>query len=99
MNNENFTNTFLAYIKPGNTILDLGAGEGRFTQMFIEHGAIVTAVDVRPPTLRDTTIIIKEMRIEHFCEMKKIKITILYLQETLFNFSINTGCLKHSFLG
>jgi 2-polyprenyl-3-methyl-5-hydroxy-6-metoxy-1,4-benzoquinol methylase len=49
MNIQDFTNTFLDYITPGCHVLDFGAGEGRFIQMFLKKGSMVTAVDIRPP--------------------------------------------------
>jgi len=67
MDVKNFTNIFLACIKPGNKVLDLGAGEGKFTQMFFERGAIVTAVDMQPPTFHNVALIVKKMKIEDFC--------------------------------
>ena len=67
MDSRNFTKTFLDYIKPGHKVLDFGAGEGNFTQMFLDRGAIVTAIDIRPPTFSDNKLIIKKMKIEDFC--------------------------------
>ncbi len=66
MSNLDFTNTFLDYLKPGHHVLDLGAGEGKFAQMFVERGASVTAVDIKLPALPDTSITTKRMRIEEF---------------------------------
>ncbi|MBT4649095.1 hypothetical protein HOC14_02080 [bacterium] len=65
---QNFNNTFLKYVKPDNKILDIGSGEGNFTQMFLERGAIVTTVDTKSSSLQDNTrLTIKEMKIEDFC--------------------------------
>lgn len=44
----------------------MGAGEGKFAQMFVERGASVTAVDIKVPALPDTSITAKRMRIEGF---------------------------------
>jgi 2-polyprenyl-3-methyl-5-hydroxy-6-metoxy-1,4-benzoquinol methylase len=67
VSNQDFTNTFLDCIKPGHHVLDLGAGQGNFTQMFVERGARVTAVDIRLPKLQDTSIISEKTSIEEFC--------------------------------
>jgi 2-polyprenyl-3-methyl-5-hydroxy-6-metoxy-1,4-benzoquinol methylase len=64
---HNFTNTFLDCIKPGNKVLDIGAGDGKFAQMFLDRGAIVTAADTKPPTFQDPALIVKKMKIEDFC--------------------------------
>ena len=64
---QNFTDIFLGCIKPGHKVLDLGAGEGNFSQMFLDRGAIVTAVDKRPPMFQDVNLTVKKMRIEDFC--------------------------------
>jgi 2-polyprenyl-3-methyl-5-hydroxy-6-metoxy-1,4-benzoquinol methylase len=63
----NFINTFLNCIKPGDNVLDLGAGEGNFAQMFLDRGAIVTAVDKQPPAFQDANLTVKKIRIEDFC--------------------------------
>lgn len=70
MNIRDFTNTFIDCIKPGCRVLDLGAGEGKFTQMFLERGAIVTAVDTQPPAFQDAKLTVKKMKIEDFCASK-----------------------------
>jgi cyclopropane fatty-acyl-phospholipid synthase-like methyltransferase len=67
---QNFTNTFLDYIKPGQKVLDLGAGEGKFAQMFLDRGAIVTAVDKQPPAFQDPALIVKKIKIEDFCAVE-----------------------------
>jgi len=64
---QNFTNTFLDGIEPGNKVLDLGAGEGKFAQMFLDCGATVTAVDMKPPAFQDPALIVKKIKIEDFC--------------------------------
>jgi 2-polyprenyl-3-methyl-5-hydroxy-6-metoxy-1,4-benzoquinol methylase len=67
MNNQDFTKTFLNHIQPGHHVLDLGAGDGKFAQMFVERGAKVTAVDTRPMNINDAMIVPKQMTIEYFC--------------------------------
>ncbi len=67
MSNQDFTKRFLDYIKPGQHVLDLGAGEWKFAQMFVERGARVTAVDTRPSLLRNAMITRVTMNIEDFC--------------------------------
>lgn len=44
-----FTNTFLGLIEPGTKLLDLGAGSGKYSNMAVKQGAIVTAVDHKAP--------------------------------------------------
>ena len=39
---------FVAHIKPGGHILDLGCGSGRDTKAFLNRGFTVTAVDGSP---------------------------------------------------
>lgn len=67
MRNHDFTNTFLSYIQPGQHVLDLGAGDGKFAQMFVERGGKVTAVDTHPININDAMIVSKQMTIEDFC--------------------------------
>jgi 2-polyprenyl-3-methyl-5-hydroxy-6-metoxy-1,4-benzoquinol methylase len=38
-----------SYMRNGDTVLDLGAGNGKFTHLFLEAGAKVIAVDKRAP--------------------------------------------------
>ena len=64
---QNFINIFLDYIKPGYKVLDLGAGEGKFAQMFLDRGATVTAVDTKPAAFQNPALIVKKMKIEDFC--------------------------------
>jgi 2-polyprenyl-3-methyl-5-hydroxy-6-metoxy-1,4-benzoquinol methylase len=68
---RNFTNTFLDCVKPGSKVLDLGAGEGIYTQMFLDQGASVTAVDTRPPAFDDAKLIVKKMTVEDFCRVEE----------------------------
>lgn len=67
MSNQDFTKTFLSGIKPGQRVLDLGAGGGDFVRMFVDRGARVTAVDPRIPEIQDVMINSKRMEIEEFC--------------------------------
>lgn len=71
MSIQDFTNTFTDCITPGNKVLDLGAGDCMFTQMFLERGAIVTAVDTRPPAFHDDNLTFKKMTVEDFCAAEK----------------------------
>lgn len=64
---QNFINTFSDCINPGHKVLDFGAGEGEFYQMFLDRGAFVTAVDMRPPAFQEANLVVKKMKIEDFC--------------------------------
>jgi 2-polyprenyl-3-methyl-5-hydroxy-6-metoxy-1,4-benzoquinol methylase len=86
MNIQNFTNTFLSYIKPNNQVLDLGAGEGKFTQMFLNYGAIVTAVDMQPPVFHDNRLTVKKMEIKSFCASEKNKCYDLIFARNVIQF-------------
>ena len=86
MSNQDFTKIFLDAIQPGQQVLDLGAGEGRFAQMFLERGARVTAVDIHPPMFHDARMTSLRMNIEDFCDAKIQIATIGSSQETAFNF-------------
>ena len=66
MSDQDFTRKIFEYLKPGNHVLDLGAGVGDFARMFVEHGAKVTAVDPIVMTQPDPNIKTKPMRIEDF---------------------------------
>ena len=44
-----FTQSFISYVRTGSTVLDLGAGSGKFSEQFLDKGARVTAVDMRKP--------------------------------------------------
>src|SRR3989344_8431123 len=66
MASEDFTKVFLEQIQPGDAILDLGAGTGAFSQTFMEHGAVVTAVDVRMPDGLGDAIVSKKMSVQDF---------------------------------
>ena len=70
MNTHDFTKTFLSHLKLGQHVLDLGAGDGKFAQIFVERGAAVTAVDTRPMNINDAMIVPKQMTIEDFCATK-----------------------------
>jgi len=63
----NFTSAFIALLQPGWTVLDIGAGEGKFTQMFLERGMKVVAVDPKTSLQSTDTLTVKQMTIEEFC--------------------------------
>ncbi len=44
-----FSQKTLQYIQPGSKVLDLGAGDGWFSQQALEQDALVTAVDAKAP--------------------------------------------------
>ncbi|MEK7519161.1 MAG: SAM-dependent methyltransferase [Patescibacteria group bacterium] len=67
MNNQDFTKTFLDLLKPNQHVLDLGAGEGKFSRMFLERGTIVTAVDIRIPKQEEEKFRAVRMKIEDYC--------------------------------
>lgn len=67
MNPQEFTSTVLSRIQSGDVVLDLGAGQGRFARMFVEHGARVTAVDPQLPADLDAGITVQRMTVEAFC--------------------------------
>ena len=65
--NQDFTKTFLNLLKSNHHVLDLGAGEGNFSRMFLERGAVVTAVDSRIPKQDEENFNAVRMKIEDFC--------------------------------
>jgi cyclopropane fatty-acyl-phospholipid synthase-like methyltransferase len=84
MNIQGFLNIFLDHIKPGSKVLDLGSGDGEFAQMFLERGAIVTAVDTEPPKFQDDKLVVKEMKIEDFCaSAENEKYDLIFLRNVI----------------
>lgn len=67
---QSFTTTFLNCIQPGHHVLNLGAGEGKFAQMFVERGASVTMVDTQLPKIQDANVHVQQMSIEEFCAIE-----------------------------
>jgi len=72
MDIQGFFGICLDRVEPDCKVLDLGSGDGEFAQMFLERGAIVTAVDINPPKFKDSNLIIEKMKIEDFCASNKI---------------------------
>lgn len=70
MSDQNFINAILDDIRPAQLVLDLGAGDGRFAEMFAERDAHVTAVDLHPPELQNPKITSTQTKIEDFCTEK-----------------------------
>lgn len=66
MTPQDFTAACLAKITPGMTVLDIGAGNGRFAQMFADRGAQVVAVDPEAPTGTPPGITFVKQKIEDF---------------------------------
>ncbi|MBI5466743.1 MAG: class I SAM-dependent methyltransferase [Candidatus Kerfeldbacteria bacterium] len=64
---HDFSKTVLSRIQPGDHVLDLGAGQGSFALMFVEHGAHVTAVDPRLPADLGEHVTAQPVTAEVFC--------------------------------
>lgn len=81
---RNFVKTFLSQIRPDWRVLDLGAGDGRFSQMFVDRGAKVTAVDPKFSGEELSGISIERIKIEDFIEQKSnIKYNAIFLRNIL----------------
>ncbi len=63
-----FSQKTLHYIHPGSKVLDLGAGDGRFSRECAGLQASVTAIDVKPATTPDPNIDWQTMKVEDFVE-------------------------------
>lgn len=61
-----FAQKVLHSIQPGNTVLDLGAGNGWFAQECLMRQAVVTAVDMKVPQKRQKDIDWHIMKVEDF---------------------------------
>lgn len=71
MNKQNFVDTTLHLVNPGHHVLDLGAGNGTFAQIFVERGARVTVVDISIRKITDPSVTTKKMRVEDFVEIEQ----------------------------
>ncbi len=64
----NFTDTALSLLKPGDAVLDLGAGAGSFAAECVDRQANVTAVDRRQPVEQHPDIDWRIMDVRGFIE-------------------------------
>lgn len=55
-------------LRPGAEVLDLGAGDGRFSNLFAKHGAVVTAVDYKDKHAKGTEVDFVRMDIKDYIE-------------------------------
>ena len=63
---DEFTKKFLDLVWPSQTILDLGAGIGTYSEMFADRDALVTAVDKHIPNQIGDNITCVRMTAEKF---------------------------------
>jgi len=62
---QQFIQEVLKYVNNGK-VLDLGAGEGKQVEKFLEAGASVVAVDIKKPAKLNQKIIWKQLSVEEF---------------------------------
>jgi len=62
---QQFIQEVLKYVNKGK-VLDLGAGEGRQADKFLEAGASIVAVDIKKPKKLNQKIIWKQSLVEEF---------------------------------
>ena len=80
---DEFTKIFISFIKPGHRVLDLGANQGEYSQIFIDNGAKVTAVDYNLPDLLGKDIIVKKMKVEEFINQDSDKYDMVFMSNIL----------------
>lgn len=66
MDPKQFTKQFLSHIQAGWRVLDVGAGDGYFSRLFVERGAIVTAIEPNLVIDGNESIKVVKTSIENF---------------------------------
>ena len=84
MTDKDFTKNFLSYVKKGDTILDVGAGMGIYSQMFVDKGALVTAVDIKVPEDLGGSIVCKKMSVEEYVAREQgVRFDMVFMRNIL----------------
>jgi 2-polyprenyl-3-methyl-5-hydroxy-6-metoxy-1,4-benzoquinol methylase len=84
MNMKNFTDHVLDAIHPGDSVLDIGGGDGKFAKMFVERGARVTIVDPKATASTLEQSIVETKTIEAFCsEARSEKYDAIFLRHVI----------------
>lgn len=73
MSTHNFLDIITEHIQQGNTILDLGSGDGTFARKFAEHGAIVIAIDAKYCPPNEDSITFQKESVEDFVAKKEVQ--------------------------
>lgn len=84
MNMKNFTDHVLDAIHPGDSVLDIGGGDGKFAKMFIECGAHVTIVDPKAIASTAEQSFVETKTIEAYCrEVHSEKYDAMFLRNVI----------------
>lgn len=81
---KNFTDHVLDVINPGDSVLDIGGGDGKFAKMFIDRGARVTIVDPKAIASTAEQSIVETKTIEAYCrEIHSEKYDAMFLRNVI----------------
>ena len=93
---QEFVETLLAYLQPqpGNTMLDIACGEGRFAKQLAEHGYDVTGIDISHSSIEKAKAFETD-NLQFFVQDMRLPFYINYF-DYAFNFFTSFGYFAHT---
>jgi cyclopropane fatty-acyl-phospholipid synthase-like methyltransferase len=83
LKSKEFTKQFLFQIQPGWKIIDVGAGNGHFSRLFVERGAIVTAIEPSSKIAEEESIQVIRTNVEDFIRTDVGKYDAVFIRNVI----------------